>query len=61
MKRATTGRDEITNVAGERVRAFVPKPLPPKPALQFDGKLQIVTESLAPDQGLQQLCACTTR
>jgi Fic family protein len=40
MKRAKTGRDEITSVAGERVRAFVPKPLPPKPRLQFDGALQ---------------------
>lgn len=40
MKRAKTGRDEITSVAGERVRAFVPKPLPPKPALRLDGKLQ---------------------
>src|SRR5215212_8579556 len=40
MKRAKTGRDEITSVAGERVRAFVPKPLPPRPRLQFDGALQ---------------------
>ncbi len=40
MRRARTGRDEVTSVAGERVRAFVPKPLPPKPKVQFDGKLQ---------------------
>ena len=45
MKRAKTGRDEITSVAGERVRAFVPKPLPPKPALRLDGKLQRSLES----------------
>jgi Fic family protein len=40
MKRRKTGRDEITSVAGERVRAFVPKPLPPRPKLAFDGALQ---------------------
>ncbi|HET8773635.1 MAG TPA: Fic family protein [Thermoanaerobaculia bacterium] len=45
MKRAKTGRDEITSVAGERVRAFVPKPLPPRPRLQFDGALQKSMES----------------
>lgn len=45
MKRAKTGRDELTSVAGERVRAFVPKPLPPRPRLQFDGPLQKSMES----------------
>jgi Fic family protein len=45
MKRAKTGRDEVTSVAGERVKAFVPKPLPPKPRLQFDGPLQKSLES----------------
>jgi Fic family protein len=45
MKRAKTGRDEVTSVAGERVRAFVPKPLPPRPPLVFDGALQKSMES----------------
>ena len=45
MKRQKTGRDEITSVAGERVRAFVPRPLPPRPRLVFDGPLQKLLES----------------
>jgi len=45
MKRAKTGRDEVTSVAGERVRAFVPRPLPPRPPLVFDGALQKSMES----------------
>jgi hypothetical protein len=40
MKRRKTGRDEVTSVAGERVRAFVPRPLPPHPPVVFDGKIQ---------------------
>jgi Fic family protein len=39
MKRGTTGRYEITSVGGERVRAFVPRPLPPVPPLALDGAL----------------------
>lgn len=45
MKRAKTGRDEVISVVGERVRAFVPKPLPPRPKITFDGKLQKSLES----------------
>lgn len=40
MKRTRTGKFEITAVAGERVRAFIPAPLPPRPRVIFDGKLQ---------------------
>ncbi len=36
MRRAATGTYESTSVAGEAVRAFVPKPLPPSPALRLD-------------------------
>ena len=39
MKRSATGRYEISIVGGERVEAFVPAPLPPKPPLVLDGKL----------------------
>ena len=44
MQRGLTGRYEVTTVEGERVRAFVPRPLPPKPPLQFDAPLQILQE-----------------
>ena len=40
MKRKRTGRYEVTAVAGERVRAFVPMPLPPKPRVSLDAGLQ---------------------
>ncbi|MEQ1834301.1 MAG: Fic/DOC family N-terminal domain-containing protein, partial [Candidatus Eisenbacteria bacterium] len=40
MKRAAPGRFITTNVGGERVRAFVPSPLPPEPALQTGGELE---------------------
>ena len=39
MSRRETGRYETTAVGGERVRAFVPAPLPPKPRLLLDGPL----------------------
>lgn len=35
----TTGEYLTSSVSGERVRAFVPRPLPPKPALRLDGDL----------------------
>ncbi len=39
MKR-TTGQYEISTVAGEEVKAFVPFPLPPRdPPLDLDGEL----------------------
>mgnify|MGYP001546344166 CR=1 FL=1 len=40
MKRGTTGRYVTTAVAGEKVRAFVPHPLPPKPALAISPELR---------------------
>jgi Fic family protein len=40
MKRAKTGSHEVTAVGGERVRAFIPASLPPKPSIVFDGELQ---------------------
>jgi hypothetical protein len=39
MKRAVTGHYATTTVAGEAVRAFVPDPLPPTPALDLDHSL----------------------
>ena len=45
MQRKKTGRYEITSVGGERIHAFVPAPLPPKPALVLDGSLQQLFES----------------
>jgi Fic family protein len=44
MNRGTTGRYETTNLGGETVRAFVPHPLPPEPALVFDGTRQLLLE-----------------
>ena len=40
MKRSATGRYEIRTVGGERIEAFVPSPLPPKPPVEIKGKLQ---------------------
>ncbi len=40
MKRRQTGRYETSTTDGERVRAFVPAPLPPAPPLQLEGPLQ---------------------
>ena len=45
MRRGETGSNEETSIGGERVRAFVPAPLPPTPALVLDGSLQQVLES----------------
>jgi len=45
MRRGETGRYEETAVGGERVRAFVPSPLPPEPAVVFQGDLQRTLES----------------
>jgi len=44
VKRGTTGRYETTTTAGESVRAFVPRPLPPLPPLDLDGPLQLLLE-----------------
>ena len=35
MQRGQTGRDEITAIGGEQVRAFLPAPLPPQPPLDL--------------------------
>ena len=40
MQRGEIGRYETTNVGGEQVRAFVPVPLPPNPALALEDALQ---------------------
>jgi Fic family protein len=45
MERGLTGRYETTVVGGERVPAFVPDPLPPKPALTLNPGLQALVES----------------
>ncbi|MGN2391023.1 Fic family protein [Pelomicrobium sp. G1] len=45
MKRGETGRYEVIAVAGERVRALIPAPLPPVPPLVFDGALQQALEA----------------
>ena len=45
MKRGKTGRYETTVAGGERVRAFVPVPLPPKPPVDLGGPLQRRLES----------------
>ena len=47
MRRGEIGNYEVTSVGGERVRAFVPAPLPPKPVLVLEGSLQQVLESAA--------------
>ena len=44
MKRGATGKYEITAAAGERVKAFVPAPLPPKPPPDLSGPLQPLLE-----------------
>ncbi len=45
MQREETGIYEVTSVGGERVRSFVPAPLPPNPVLVLDGPLQQALES----------------
>jgi len=44
MKRGPTGRFEVTSTVGEKVRAFVPDPLPPQPALDLAGARQLLLE-----------------
>ena len=45
MKRGEIGSYEVTKTGDERVRAFVPLPLPPHPPLVLDGKMQQTLES----------------
>lgn len=40
MRRGSTGQYRTSTVGGETVRAFVPTPLPPVPAVHLDGSLQ---------------------
>lgn len=40
MLRGEAGRYQVTNYSGERVRAFIPSPLPPKPPVSLTGGLQ---------------------
>ena len=47
MRRAETGHNEFTVAGGERVKAFVPAPLPPQPPLELDGPMQQALESAA--------------
>ena len=44
MKRSATGTYEVTAVGGETVRAFIPLPLPPQPALDLTGPAQPLLE-----------------
>ena len=45
MRRARPGTYTATSAGGEQVRAFVPAPLPPEPALELGGALQPALES----------------
>ena len=47
MQREESGSYQVTIVGGEHVYAFVPAPLPPKPALWMHGPLQEALESAA--------------
>jgi Fic family protein len=44
VKRGATGTYEVTAVGGEMVRAFIPRPLPPRPALDLAGPAQPLLE-----------------
>ncbi|NJN82556.1 MAG: Fic family protein [Caldilineaceae bacterium] len=44
MRRGSTGEYEIRTIAGEQVRAFVPHPLPPSPALKISSASQRLLE-----------------
>ncbi len=45
MDRGETGRYEVTSHGGEKVRAFIPVPLPPVPPLVLDGSLLQLLEA----------------
>jgi len=44
MKRGSTGQYETTSIAGETIRAFIPNPLPPEPALALSDRRQRLLE-----------------
>ena len=45
MKRNRTGNYETTSVGGEKVRAFVPAPLPPVPPIAINGEVRIALDA----------------
>jgi len=47
MRRGLTGRYEATTTVGERVEAFVPAALPPRPPLDLSGDLNALVERAA--------------
>ena len=46
MRRSQTGRYEVTTVAGETVRAFVPFPIPPDPGLDLTSLQQPIERAV---------------
>lgn len=44
MRRGSTGEYAITTVGGEQIRAFIPHPLPPRPALTISSASQRLLE-----------------
>ena len=44
MKRSPAGNYTATSTAGEEVRAFVPRPLPPDPPIELGATLQLLLE-----------------
>jgi Fic family protein len=44
MKRDASGRYQVVSDVGEKVRAFVPSPLPPEPAIDLAGPRQRLLE-----------------
>lgn len=47
MRRGNIGSHRLAKIGGEVIRAFVPAPLPPNPALVLDGSLQQALEATA--------------
>ena len=44
MKRGLIGKYELASIGAEKVRAFIPKPLPPDPPLMLQGSIQTLLE-----------------
>ena len=44
MKRGLTGKYELSAIGAEKVRTFIPKPLPPDPPLMLQGPIQTLLE-----------------
>jgi len=56
MRRGFTGHYETTSVVQETIRAFIPKPLPPEPALELSDRRQRLLERATATLGrLEQL------